>query len=44
VLIFLLGQQVIDGGNPLKFAQVFIIQKAAQSYVVGNQLFLLNYG
>ena len=44
VLIFLLGQQVIDGGNPLKFAQVFIIQKAVQSYVVGNQLFLLNYG
>uniref|UniRef100_A0A7S2S5S6 NTF2 domain-containing protein n=1 Tax=Mucochytrium quahogii TaxID=96639 RepID=A0A7S2S5S6_9STRA len=44
VLIFLAGQLSIDGQNPMKFAQTFLIQKSGGSYIIGNQTFRLNYG
>lgn len=46
VLVFLSGQMIIEGSgeNKLKFSQLFILQKSGASYVVGNQVFRLNYG
>jgi len=44
VLIVLWGQMSIDGTNPMKFSQLFLIQKVNGSYIIGNQIFRLNYG
>jgi len=44
VIFFLSGQMSIDGANPMKFAQFFQIQKQGASYIIGNQIFRLNYG
>mmetsp|Transcript_2181 Transcript_2181/g.3631 ORF Transcript_2181/g.3631 Transcript_2181/m.3631 type:complete len:251 (-) Transcript_2181:47-799(-) len=44
VLVMLCGGMTIDGANPLKFSQCFVLQKNGGSYIVGNQVFRLNYG
>jgi len=44
LLVFLTGQMSIDQTNPMKFSQMFLLQKSGGSYVIGNQIFRLNYG
>ena len=55
VLIMLVGTVFVDNTlderigqmkheKPLKFAQMFLISKQGTSYIVGNQIFRLNYG
>mmetsp|Transcript_16223 Transcript_16223/g.31407 ORF Transcript_16223/g.31407 Transcript_16223/m.31407 type:complete len:250 (-) Transcript_16223:108-857(-) len=44
LMLFLTGQESLDNANPIRFAQMFILQKSGASYIIGNQVFRLNYG
>ncbi|GBG32946.1 Nuclear transport factor 2 [Hondaea fermentalgiana] len=44
VMVFVTGQESLDNSNPIRFAQMFILQKQNASYIIGNQVFRLNYG